>query len=125
MVKTPAPPIRLAHPLHSTPTTSDNTSATPDEDPYIAEPNDIIGDVLRIVISMAPEFSHALARQVDAQARAAWGGDKPYIATHSADSYSSRNQAIIRDYLAGERIAYLERKYGLSRARVWQIIKGL
>jgi Mor family transcriptional regulator len=110
MVKAPAPPIRPSHP--------------PDEEPYIAEPNDIIGDVLRIVISMAPEFSHALARQIDAQARAAWGGDKIYIDKHSADSYSSRNAAIVRDYLAGERIAYLERKYGLSRAHIHRILKS-
>jgi hypothetical protein len=121
MVKTTARPAGHASP--ATTHTSDAAMQQADE-PYQPEPNDIIGDVLRIVLGLAPELSAAVARQADAQARATWGGDRPYVATHAADSFSSRNRAIVRDYLAGERIAYLERKYGLSRAHIHRIIKS-
>lgn len=84
--------------------------------------NDIIDDILRRVIAMAPGFSAALAAQVDKEARQQWGGDRPYISLRRGAGTSSRNAAIKRDYLAGERIPLLERRYELSPRRIWQII---
>lgn len=91
---------------------------------YEANENDIINDVLRRVIAMAPGFSAVLAAQIDREARAKWGGDRPYIGTRSANSHSARNAAIKRDYLAGEHFNLLERRYGLGRSRLWEIIKS-
>lgn len=86
--------------------------------------NDIIDDILRRVIALAPGFNAALAAQVDKAAREQWGGDRVYIGLRRGAGVSTRNAAIKRDYLAGEHIPLLERRYKLSRARIWQVIKS-
>lgn len=91
---------------------------------YIPNENDIIDDILRMVIAMAPGFSDALAAQIDKQAREQWGGDRPYIKLRGQDE-RARNEAIKRDYWThGAQIALLERRYGLSARRIWYILKS-
>jgi Mor family transcriptional regulator len=96
------------------------------EEMTVSEPNenDIIDDILRRVIAMAPGFSEALAAQIDKEARAQWGGDRPYISLRRGDGRSTRNANIKRDYLAGERVPLLERRYGLSARQIWNVIKA-
>ena len=98
------------------------TAATAAE--FQACENDIIHDILATVIAMAPDFSAAIAKQVDKQVRAKWAGDRPYIASRAGEGSSQRNAQIKADYLRGERIALLERRYKVSRSRLWQIIKS-
>lgn len=86
--------------------------------------DDIVQDILSLVLSMAPGFTAALARQVDAQVRERWGGDRPFIARRVGEGRSARNAAIRRDYLAGERLTLLERRYGLSERHLLRIIKS-
>jgi Mor family transcriptional regulator len=89
--------------------------------------DDIIDDVLRRVIALAPGFSAALAKQIAGEVRHEWAGETSriyYVARRDEDVRSKRNAAIVRDYLAGERIALLERRYTLSGRRILQIIKG-
>lgn len=86
--------------------------------------DDIVQDMLAIVLALAPNFSRALAEQVDAQVRDRWGGDRPYIARRRGEGRSARNAAIRRDYLAGERMGLLERRYGLSERQLLRIIKS-
>lgn len=101
--------------------TKPNAPATPDTD---ACENDIIEDIFAAVIAMAPQFTAELEKIKHAK-RQAWAGDRPYIAHRAGDSTSPRNQAIKKDYWQnGERIPLLERRYGLSKARLWQIIKS-
>ena len=92
---------------------------------YIPNDNDIISDVLSLVISMAPGFSAALAAQVDRETRERWGGDRPYISKRAGEGNSTRNAEIKRDYWQrGEHIPLLERRYGLGKTRLWEIIKS-
>ena len=111
---------------NKTPVCAASQTAQADLITEIFEPNenDIIDDILRRVIAMAPGFSAALAAQVDKQAREQWGGDRPYISIRRGAGSSSRNAAIKRDYLAGEHIPLLERRYSLGRSRLWEIIKS-
>lgn len=55
-----------------------------------------------------------------------FNGERPYIGkgAEAAREMSARNRAIIRDWKAGERVALLARRYGVSRIRIHQIIKG-
>lgn len=115
--------VKLAKMPTATPT-QDPTQALLTEEAYKPNEHDIIDDLLRIVLSMAPGFTAALAAQVDKEARARWGGDRPYIGTRSGRGSSARNANIKRDYLAGEHFHLLERRYGLSRSRLWEIIKS-
>ncbi len=108
-----------------------NTPPTPHKKPaankppaYVPNENDIIDDILRMVIAMAPGFSAALAAQIDKQAREQWGGDRPYIKLRGQDE-KARNEAIKRDYWQhGAHIPLLERRYGLSARRIWYILKS-
>lgn len=96
--------------------------------PYIPDENDMVADLLRLVISMAPAFGIALeaqaqlAEQVNIEARNRWGGDRPYI--QRIGGRSQRNDAIRRDHEAGERTAYLARKYQLTERRIIQILES-
>lgn len=94
------------------------------ENSYTPNENDIIDDILRRVIALAPGFSAAIAAQIEAEARKQWGGDRPYIGKRSGMGTSARNAAIKRDYLAGEHFHLLERRYGLCRSRLNEIIKS-
>lgn len=94
-----------------------------DADPavYEASATDLISDLLARVIQMAPGFTAALAAQVERETREKWGGDRVYV-QRKGGTLSHRNEVIKREYRAGERIALLQRRHGLSPARLWQII---
>lgn len=90
---------------------------------------DIVRDILdRVRTAFREEggFSDDLMQQVEAQIRADWGGDRPYI-TKAGESekqaISARNAAILRDWSNGERVPLIARKYGVSRVRVWNIVR--
>ena len=85
--------------------------------------NDIISDILGRVISMAPNFSLALAEQIDRETRKMWGGDRPYISTRRGEGKSTRNDRIKSDYQKGAHVAFLMRHYDLSASRIREILK--
>jgi len=107
------------------------TPKTPDlidgEPPFVPADNDLIDDVLRRVIEMAPAFNAALAAQISKQVRHDWAGDTVkvcYVAHQTKTMRSQRNEAIKRDWQRGERLALLERRYELSERRIRQILFG-
>ena len=64
----------------------------------------------------------AIPRQVGSE----YNGERPYIGK-GADAFremSARNRAIIRDWKAGERVALLSRRYGISARHVRRVIAG-
>lgn len=102
--------------------TTTKAKADPLED--LDQTGDIIEDTLRVCLALAPGFSAALAKQIDAEVRARWAGDRPYIAAHAGEGRSTRNDAIIKSYIAGDHINFLARRHGLTPRRILQIIKG-
>lgn len=104
---------------------------------FAPAPDDLIDDVLDAVLQMAPSFCAALAEHrnqlaamalaISDQKHREYAGDRVYIpgTTESARrERSARNRAIQRDHQAGERMALLERRYGLSRTALWKIINS-
>lgn len=81
----------------------------------------------RVMGHVACEVTRArIAAELDA-VRRDWGGERPYIAVNGEGAratMSRRDAALLRDWQAGERVALLARRYGISRRRVWQIIRG-
>lgn len=92
--------------------------------PWDDAPDDIIADVLRRILAMAPQLSAEVALAVDREAREVWGGDRVYIPHRLGSGLSERNAAIRRDFNRGERIGLLARRYGISRQWVWKIVKS-
>lgn len=85
---------------------------------------DILEDLRQRLLDIG--FTDPKIERVVMEVRNDWRGERPYIgAQYESDRrMSARNMQIIRDYKAGERIAFLARKYGISRQRVWKIING-
>lgn len=90
--------------------------------------NDIVLDILsRVQEALAAakgELTPDLVKGVEAEIRADWGGDRVFIAKRRGDGHSNRNSRIFRDYLAGERVKLLSRRYELSERQVLRIIKS-
>lgn len=85
--------------------------------------DDFVDDVLALVASLVPGFTPEQCAAAGLAVRERWGGDRPYIARRAGEGRSGRNEAIRRDYLRGERLALLERRYNLTQRRLLQIIK--
>lgn len=93
--------------------------ANPDLLAQVEFSDDPVEYTLRCVLALAPQLSEAVARSAEEHVRNVFGetmeSRKRVIA--------QRNRAIVRDYLAGERISLLSRRYGLTERRILQIIK--
>jgi Mor family transcriptional regulator len=99
----------------------------------IPHSDDLVEYTLRIVLALAPALSDAIKEDMKSRAskqiREIYGGKKVfygdeqvYIGKRPTEGRFARNAQIRRDYKAGERIHLLERRYGLSARRLWQII---
>ena len=88
-----------------------------------ANEDDFVDDVVGVVAQLAPDLTPEQCAKIGAEVRLRWGGDRPYIARRQGEGRSGRNEAIRRDYLSGERLALLERRYNLTQRRLLQIIK--
>eukprot|EP00456_Euglypha_rotunda_P090575 TRINITY_DN9496_c0_g1_i28.p4 TRINITY_DN9496_c0_g1~~TRINITY_DN9496_c0_g1_i28.p4 ORF type:complete len:101 (+),score=24.61 TRINITY_DN9496_c0_g1_i28:237-539(+) len=90
--------------------------------------NDIVLDILnRLQDALADakgELTPELVKGVEAGIRADWGGDRVFIAKRRGEGHGNRNSRLFRDYLAGERVKLLSRRYELSERQVLRIIKA-
>lgn len=76
---------------------------------------------------MGGELSPEGLRQLEEEIRNDWGGDRPYVpkmGEQAREFVSQRNALICAQYRAGERVALLARRHGLSKRRVEQIIRS-
>ncbi|AVQ83815.1 Mor transcription activator family protein [Variovorax sp. PMC12] len=84
---------------------------------------DILGRLQQALAEAKGELTPELVKGIEADIRADWGGDRVFIAKRRSEGHSSRNSRIFRDYLAGERVKLLSRRYELSERQVLRIIK--
>ncbi|SFQ41465.1 Mor transcription activator family protein [Variovorax sp. OK605] len=85
---------------------------------------DIIGRLQEALTAARGELTPELLKGVETSVRADWGGDRVFIAKRSGEGHNNRNSRIFRDYLAGERVKLLSRRYELSERQVLRIIKA-
>jgi Mor family transcriptional regulator len=84
---------------------------------------DILGRLQEAFEAAKGELTPELVKGVEADIRADWGGDRVFIAKRRSEGHSNRNSRIFRDYLAGERVKLLSRRYELSERQVLRIVK--
>ena len=92
---------------------------------------DIISDLLRRVAAAEAAAHRTLdaemAKNIEREARALWGGDKVHIAKTperaNSTSLADRNSRIHRAYLGNVRLKEIARQEGVTTRRVLQIIK--
>lgn len=87
--------------------------------------DDIITDAVETLCQLAQKngvtVDEKTAKEAEQIIRAKWWGDRPYIRI-KADT-DKRNTAIRAEYARGERVAYLARKYQITRQSIYLIIK--
>lgn len=85
---------------------------------------DILEDLYTRLVQIG--FKDPQIERVVMEVRTDWKGERPYIGVRMEidRQMSERNRSIIRDHKAGERVTFLARRYGLSRKRIWEIIRG-
>lgn len=85
---------------------------------------DILEDLYTRLVQIG--FKDPQIERVVMEVRTDWKGERPYIGVRMEidRKMSERNRSIIRDHKAGERVTFLARRYGLSRKRIWEIIRG-
>ncbi len=98
----------------------------------VAFADDILGDMAQHVtrevcatFSLPADQVAQLIKRIEDDRRHEWAGERArvcYIAHKEGELHSERNDRIVRDYLYGERVQLLSRRYGLSERRIWQII---
>ena len=87
------------------------------------ESGSLIDDIIGIVRDMIP-ITDDHARKIEREIRFRHGGQRLYLGTHARDDHSDRDRRIRAAYQSGERVQYLARAYGLTAARVYQIVSG-
>lgn len=87
--------------------------------------DDIIDYTMRCLMALAPQTGEEIVRSVERQVRDVFARNKVYVAARSGEGKAPRNAQIRREFLAGERVAMLARKYGLSEAMVWIIVRDV
>lgn len=84
--------------------------------------DDVVAYTMACFLALTPRTSAQIAQAVERQVRDYFGGDKSWIASMAARDLKERNAQIRRDYQMGERIELLERRYELSKRRLFQIV---
>jgi len=86
---------------------------------------DLISDIFQRLAERHAKIPPKVLRDVEAEVRADWGGERHYIAKQGEtgrEQMAERDAAIRRDYAHGERIDFLARRHGISVKRVRQIL---
>jgi hypothetical protein len=86
--------------------------------------NYAIGCVLAISSTeIEEEIRQRITQSASQQTRLVYGGERMYIPLKKGGSDEIRNAKIRNEHQAGESAAKLQKRYGLSKSRIWQIIK--
>lgn len=81
--------------------------------------------MLSCVLAMAPDLSQAVTENALRATIQHYGQQSHYLVGRYYKDIDDRNAGIRADYWQkGERIPLLERRYGLSKSRLWEIIKS-
>ena len=84
----------------------------------------IVQEVLRQVIAMAPGFSEALARQIEASVKAEHGGRRVFVPNGAQNRLSpEQKQAAYKDGLSSMPTPEIQAKHKISRASLYRLMK--
>lgn len=86
--------------------------------------DDIVQDAARIALEIWPDLSPPDVQRFIDQFYARWEGDRVTVSRRSDLRRRARDEAILRDYRAGERVALLSRRYELTERRIIQILQA-
>jgi Mor family transcriptional regulator len=85
---------------------------------------DVVDDLAGRLMDALPAAAKSHVDQAVRAVRAEWGGRRVFVGKRNGEGKLERNQAILRDYQRGERLPFLERRYGVTQRHILRIIKG-
>lgn len=91
---------------------------------FMADATERIVQALQAV-GVSRDVAGMVAAEWQAGVEQDWGGERPYIGKGGSAqrAMSLRDASILREYAAGERVAYLARRHGISERMIWKILK--
>lgn len=90
---------------------------TPDQDP------DVVAYTLQMVIAMAPEFSAALARQIEEKVKAEFGGRRLFLPKGAKRLTVEQKKSVFQDGLTNMPTAEITEKHQIGRATFYRLMK--
>jgi Mor family transcriptional regulator len=89
--------------------------------------DDIVADILGRVAATAA-LPPDVVERIDRDVRRDWGGERPYIArvgeVPARNIRSARDERVRADYMRGERVVLLARRYGISKRSIQRILEN-
>lgn len=91
--------------------------------PNHTEDPDVVAYTLQCVIAMAPGFSAALAKQIEEQVKAEFGGRRLFLPKGAKRLTPEQRQAVFQDGLSTMQNAEITEKHGISRRTLYRVMK--
>ncbi len=85
-------------------------------------------DIIRDILDRVYGGKDRTPEEIECELRKDYGGERVYIPKDGDREHaeiSERNTAIRADWLRGERMELIVRRYRVTRQRIYQIVKGL
>lgn len=79
--------------------------------------------IMRSVLALAPDLSQAIADQVEASARAAFGGQRVFVPKKARRLTAQERAAVYQDGLTGMSNDEILQKHRISRATLYRAMK--
>lgn len=92
-----------------------------------ADEHDIVSDILARVKAIVPGVTSVTFREIEADVRHQWGGERLYVAKVGECgrvAQSQRDQAICAQARRGDHVKLLARRHRLSEKRIRQILSN-
>jgi len=87
------------------------------------EDPDIVVVILRQVVQMAPEFSAALARQIEHDVKAEFGGRRVYVPKDKKRLSTQQREQLHQDLRSNMTDHQITSKWGMHRATMYRSLK--
>jgi Mor family transcriptional regulator len=96
---------------------------TADKDQYSDQEPDIVALILQKVIAMAPDFSRALALQIEQEVKTEHGGKRMFVPKGAKRLTPEQRKAVFDDGLTNLDTDAIKKKHGISRATLYRVMK--
>lgn len=88
------------------------------------EAADIVDIILTMVVALTPGFSAAIAKQIEQQVRAEYGGLRFRVPKRGKYLTANQREAVFKDGLTAMPTGEVTEKHRIGRATLYRIMKG-
>ncbi len=82
---------------------------------------DIVAVILEMVTALSPEFSHAIAHEIEQHVRKTYGGRRLFVPKTVKRMTNAERHAVFEDSLGNMSATEITKKHKISRATLYRI----